>query len=226
MRAVRVWLRAMAMGLFGVAALSSACASAVESPTGTGQAADPVHLSLDARDTLRWVRHSADNGGLPFAIVDKKQARLLVFNGQGELTGSTAVLLGLAPGDHSVPGIGQRVPLRVAPEERTTPAGRFRTEPGRNLGGEDIVWVDYAAAIAIHRVRPGPAQERREQRLASATPLDNRSSLGCIVVPVAFYDHFVAPVLGRQRGVVYVLPETQSAQAMLHAYQAGALKSR
>jgi len=30
-----------------------------------------------------------------------------------------------------------------------------------------------------------------------------------VVVPVAFYDDVVSPLLGRQRGVVYVLPETR-----------------
>lgn len=215
------WVRRVRRVIGAVLLGMASAATAIESPS---TASTP--LSRDAADTREWVLASADHGGLPFVIVDKKNARLLMFTGDGELTASTPVLLGLAPGDHSVPGVGQRVPLRVAPQERTTPAGRFVTEPGRNLAGEDIVWVDYSAAIAIHRLRPGPAQERREQRLASATPLDNRSSLGCIVVPVAFYDSFVAPVLGRQRGVVYVLPESQPAQAMLHAYQAGALKSR
>ena len=64
-------------------------------------------------------------------------------------------------------------------------------------------------------MRPGPSRERREQRLASGTPADNRVSLGCIVVPVAVYEQVVSPVLGRSRGVVYVLPERQPALAML-----------
>lgn len=191
----------------------------------TERAADPapVQASAEARATLSWVLDSADHGALPFAIVDKKNARLFVFHGDGRLIGASPALLGLAPGDHSVPGAGQRV-SQLAPDERTTPAGRFRSEPGHNLDGDDIVWVDYDAAIAIHRVRPGAAQERREQRLASPTAADNRVSLGCIVVPVAFYDTVVKPVLGRQRGVVYVLPETQPAQAMLNALRAGVLK--
>jgi len=171
-------------------------------------------LSADARDTLAWIQSTGDHGHLPFAIVDKRQARVHVFHADGSLAGESAALLGLTPGDEGVPGAGQRV-ADLSPSERTTPAGRFASEPGHNLKGEDIVWVDYDAAIAIHRVRPGPSRERREQRLASGTPSDNRISLGCIVVPVAFYEQVVSPVLGRSRGVVYVLPERQPALAML-----------
>lgn len=186
---------------------------------------DTPRLTAEARDTRDWALGAGDHGNLPFAIVDKKNARLFVFHGDGRLAGDSAALLGLAPGDHAVPGAGQRV-ANLLPSERTTPAGRFLSEPGHNLNGEAIVWVDYDAAIAIHRVRPGPAREQREQRLASASAGDNRVSLGCVVVPVAFYEQVVSPVLGRSRGVVYVLPESQPAMAMLNASQAGALTSR
>ncbi|HEX2010225.1 MAG TPA: L,D-transpeptidase, partial [Roseateles sp.] len=105
------------------------------------------------------------------------------------------------------PGIGQRVLSGIAPQERITPAGRFDSEPGRNLKGEAIVWIDYEAAVAIHRLRPAPPAERRPQRLASDSAEDRRISLGCVVVSAEFYDEVVAPLLGRRRGVVYVLPE-------------------
>lgn len=203
------------------AAVQAADIERSEPVRGTAPA---VGASSETRDTLSWVLASADHGNKPFAIVDKKGARLFVFQADGRLIGASPALLGLAPGDHGVPGAGERV-SQLAPAERTTPAGRFASEPGRNLDGEDIVWVDYDAAIAIHRVRPGAAQERREQRLASPSPADNRVSLGCIVVPVAFYENVVRPLLGRQRGVVYVLPEAQPAQAMLNALQAGVLKA-
>ena len=87
------------------------------------------------------------------------------------------------------------------------------SEPGHNIKGEAIVWVDYTAAVAIHRLRAAPAFERRPERLASDSADDNRISLGCIVVSEAFFDHVIAPTLGRQRGVVYVLPETRSTEA-------------
>jgi len=158
---------------------------------------------------MHWILGTHDNQGRPFAIVDKKAAQLRIHAADGHLIGSTPVLLGLAPGDQAIAGIAQRAPSSLRPAERTTPAGRFESRPGRNLHGEDIVWIDYAASLAIHRLRPSPAQERRAQRLASAAPDDNRISLGCVVVPVAFYERVVAPVLGRERAVVYVLPEEQ-----------------
>ena len=92
---------------------------------------------------------------------------------------------------------------------KSTPAGRFTPEPGPNLEGEAIVWVDYDAAVAIHRLRPTPWQAQRARRMASGTADDNRVTLGCIVVNEAFYDGVVAPLLGHQRRVVYVLPETR-----------------
>lgn len=148
-----------------------------------------------------------DHQDLPFAIVDKKNARLFVYDAGGTLRGSSAVLLGLAHGDHSVPGIGERKLSQIRPDERTTPAGRFVAEPGRNSAGEDIVWVDYDAAISMHRVRATNPAERRLQRLASPSAADNRISYGCIYVPAAFYEAHVQPVFGSGRGIVYVLPE-------------------
>ena len=165
--------------------------------------------SAEARTVARWAVGQRDARGRPFAIVDKRQARLYVFGVDGRLLGATSVLLGAAVGDDSVPGIGARPTDAIEPHERTTPAGRFDSEPGRNLTGEAIVWFDYHAALAIHRLRPAPLAQRREQRLASRVPADKRISLGCIVVGEAFYDAVVAPSLGSQRGVVYVLPETR-----------------
>ncbi len=175
--------------------------------------------SPDARYAAAWVLDAADHEGRPFAVVDKRDARIYVFDAAGRLLGASAVLLGLAPGDDSLPDIAQRAPAGLAPAERTTPAGRFASQPGHNHLGEDIVWIDYDASLAIHRLRPAPAQEQRPERLASPSSDDNRISLGCIVVPVAFYDAVLAPGLGRQRGVVYVLPEARPVQAMFGATQ-------
>jgi hypothetical protein len=151
---------------------------------------------------------TGDNAKRPFAIVDKRNARVFVFDADGRLRGDAPVLLGLARGDRSVPGIGERKMSEIRPEERTTPAGRFVSEPGRNMQGEDIVWVDYGAAVSMHRVRATVKSERRLERLASPTVDDNRISYGCINVPASFYDTYVKPALGTSRGTVYVLPET------------------
>jgi len=178
-----------------------------------------VSASADAHQALRWVMELHDNEGLPFAIVDKKGGRIFVFGAGGQLRGASPALTGLAPGDHSVPGMAQRSVASLREYERTTPAGRFVSEPGHNLQGEAIVWVDYTAKLAIHRLRPAPPSERRAERLASETPDDNRISMGCVVVPVSFYETVVGPVLGKSRGIVYVLPETQPLSRMLGALQ-------
>jgi hypothetical protein len=159
----------------------------------------------------QWARRSGDTRGWPFAVVDKPNARLFVFAADGALLGSSPVLLGMTRGDEaSAPDIAKRLRTTGIPvEQRTTPAGRFDAVPGRNDRGEAIVWVDYGAALAIHRLRPAPLAERRPQRLASPAVDDNRISLGCIVVAEVFYDAVVAPHLGRQRSVVYVLPDSR-----------------
>jgi hypothetical protein len=164
-------------------------------------------LSSAAKDLNFIIRELQDNKGLPYVVVDKLEARVFVFDGRGALVASTAALLGLARGDHSVPGIGQRPLAQIRPGERTTPAGRFFAEPGRNATGEHVVWIDYDAALSLHRLRDG-RDKRLNQRLLSATPLDNRTSYGCVTVPVAFYESVIKPVFAASRGVVYILPET------------------
>lgn len=166
-----------------------------------------TYVSLDAQRLAQWVVASADNGDRHFAIVDKKNAQVLVFDVGGRLAGATPVLLGYAAGDDTVPGIGQRPIDQVRPEERTTPAGRFVAKSGRNALAEDVVWVDYEAAVSMHRVRATNPAERRLERLASPTADDNRISFGCINMPPPFFDTVVWPAFGSRRGIVYVLPE-------------------
>jgi hypothetical protein len=167
-------------------------------------------MSGDARRLLRWVTDSGDAGGRAFFIIDKRNALLYVFEPEGPLRAHTAILLGGAPGDHTVPGIGDRPIADVLPHERTTPAGRFIGERGRNMRGEDVVWVDYDAAVSVHRVLTSHPAERRLERLASPTPLDNRISYGCINVPAAFFDTHVMPIVVSAGVIVYILPEVRT----------------
>ncbi|HSW06808.1 L,D-transpeptidase [Aquabacterium sp.] len=165
--------------------------------------------SGDVRNIVPRIIRLADNAGLPFLVVDKRSARLFIFDAQGRLLDDGPVLLGLARGDNTVPGIAERPLDQVRPFERTTPAGRFVARHGRNTAGEDVVWVDYGAAVSMHRVRATVAAERRLQRLASRTSADNRISFGCINLPPALYEQGVQPLLLRSPAVVYVLPETR-----------------
>ena len=182
----------LAQALLGLAACAAAAAEA------------PPAIQQFAQRAVA----SGDSVQRPFAVVDKRQARVFVFGADGRLRGTAPVLLGLARGDRSVPGIGERQMSEIRPEERITPAGRFVSEPGRNLQGEDITWIDYGAAVSMHRVRATNPAERRLERLASPGVDDNRISYGCINVPADFYDAQLKPVVGAARGVVYVLPDS------------------
>ncbi|MBL0419889.1 L,D-transpeptidase [Ramlibacter sp. AW1] len=174
--------------------------------------AQEQRVSGDARELATWVVRSGDAAGRPYAIVDKKSARIHLFDARHQLVASSDVLLGQTVGDHTVEGVGQRTQEgRVGLHERTTPAGRFEIRPGRNDKGEHVLWLDYEAAFAIHRLRPGARLDQRLARLASPSPRDNRDTLGCVVVPVAFYLDQVQPLLSR-RSVVYVLPEAGISQ--------------
>lgn len=175
--------------------------------------------SSEARQMANWVMDSRDHRGMPFVIVDKLHVRVFVFKPDGTLDGATVALMGSAVGDDSVPGIGEREMSAIEPHERTTPAGRFVSQPGVNSFGEDIVWVDYEAAVSMHRVRAKEPRERRLQRLASPTPDDNRISFGCINLPVTFYEDVVKPSFGSRRGVVYVLPETRPLQEVFAGFR-------
>ena len=178
--------------------------------------------SGDVQQLADWVLHSDDNRGLPFVLVDKPHARVLVFNSAGRLLGATPALLGLARGDDSVAGIGERRLSSIQPDERTTPAGRFVAGLAYNLSGQQILWVDYDLGISLHPVRSSNPKERRLQRLASPSALDNRISYGCINVPAVFFQAVVMPLFMATPGMVYVLPETRPLQSV---FAIGAFKS-
>jgi len=164
--------------------------------------------SADVRDTADWVAASHDNHALPFVVIDKVNAKVFVFDKAGALRGAAPALLGMARGDDSVPGIGQRKLATITPAERTTPAGRFEASLGQDFD-QDILWIDYNAALSMHRVIVGRKVDNRAGRLASATASDNRISYGCVNVPAKFYDDIVKPMFVGTVGIVYILPETK-----------------
>ena len=152
-------------------------------------------------------------------IIDKIHARVMMFDATGQLQGAAPALLGLARGDDSAPGIGQRKLSSIRPDERTTPAGRFVASLDRDMNGKEMLWVDYETAISLHPVVKGTPAERRSQRLDSATPDDNRISYGCINVPLKFYELFVSSAFTGTNGIVYILPETRTAQEVFGSYE-------
>jgi hypothetical protein len=162
------------------------------------------------RDMAHWIVSSKDNLGMPFAIIDKVNAKVYVFSEDGQLYGAAPVLLGLAKGDYSAPDIGDRPLSSIPPAERTTPAGRFVSTMGTNHKGKHILWLDYEQSLSMHAVVKGTPKDRRADRLATPTPLDNRISFGCINVPVDFFENTIQSKFSGNGGIVYILPETRA----------------
>lgn len=212
MRHWALWCTVLTLSVGVGCGLSAAAASSPgqAKPSIAARAAQTAQPepSSAARRVAAQVLSSGDHGQRPFAIVDKRAALLTLFSANGQVLGSSSVLLGSVVGDESVPGVGDRAQTgQLQPGDATTPAGRFHSTPGHNHTGESVVWVDPDTAFAIHRLRPGTGHADRAKRLAARDPGRKRVSAGCVVVPVAFYESVVHPLLGRQPGVVYVLPE-------------------
>lgn len=156
-----------------------------------------------------WVVASNDSQGYPFAIMDKDAAQILVFDGDGRLRGAAPGLFGSAVGDHTAPGIAGLALRAIPGRDRTTPAGRFIGGYGPSIDAGRVLWVDYDSAVSIHPTATGVPAERRPERLASASPDDNRVTHGCINVEPGFYELVVQPTFERG-GVFYILPDTAS----------------
>ncbi len=195
----------------GPAASAQTFAGAVGAPLS--QPIDEVDPSQDVSETVvdlaAWVIASGDNLGLPFAVLDKEAAQILVFGADGKVRGLAPALIGSALGDHSAPGVGDRELKNIPAKDRTTPAGRFIAAYGPSAGGEKVLWVDYETAVSIHATPDTDIsrKEKRMERLASPTPEDNRISHGCINVSPTFYSRVVSPVF-EDGGLFYVLPES------------------
>jgi hypothetical protein len=209
------WLRSArtVAGAVALAAASVLLSSVQAARPAAVEAALPAAVQAAAIEVVQrgWNARGA------FVVIDKRAAHLWLFGPEGSLRSvhDTPVLLGSAIGDDSAPGVGELPLWRIPPAWRTTPAGVFRAEHGRNLDGERVVWVDYDAAVSLHRVRAVNPAQRRLERLASPTPDDNRISYGCINVPAAFHDTVLAPALAAQRRpLIVVLPETRPATTL------------
>jgi hypothetical protein len=201
---IRAVLGALALAFAPIGAASAN--DAVDQPAA---AIDQLPRGQDVSDMVvelaSWVVATGDNLGYPFAIIDKAAAQVLVFGADGRLRGAAPALFGSAIGDHTVEGIAGLALRDIPPSDRTTPAGRFVGGFGPSTTGERTLWVDYDSAVSIHAV-VGPPAERREQRLASPSPDDNRISHGCINVSADFFERVVSPTFQRG-GLFYVLPD-------------------
>lgn len=182
--------------------------------------------SKDARDIAAWAVRSGDHKGLPFAIVDKANARLYAFDARGKLIKAAPVLIGIGIGDQFAPGVREMDMYDTQPWQRVTPAGRFVAEVYEKGGGKSTVWVDYDAGIALHKMPTKKTAQRRAERMASPVPADHRITYGCINVLPSFYDTVVYPMFKRKGGIVYVLPEELPLHAVFKSFVGEPLQLR
>jgi hypothetical protein len=220
---MRLWLHIISRALLGSLALAlasfgvaEAADSGAQEAASAASAADQLPPDQDVSETVialaGWVVKARDSQGYPFAIIDKRAAQILVFGRDGRLRGAAPVLIGSAVGDHTAPGITGYALRDIPGHDRTTPAGRFVGGFGPSLDAGPVLWVDYDAAVSIHAVPPGLPAERRAERLASASPDDNRITHGCINVSPEFYERVVRSTF-RRGGLFYILPDRASALA-------------
>ncbi|WP_462114843.1 hypothetical protein [Lysobacter xanthus] len=193
-------------------------------PSAAPVAADQLPEGQEVADTVielaGWIVASNDNQGYPFAVIDKAAAQVLVFGGDGRLRGAAPALLGSAIGDHSAPGVAGLALREIPGRDRTTPAGRFVGGFGPSVDAGRVLWVDYDSAVSMHPTATGVPAERREERLASPTPDDNRVTHGCINVAPAFYERIVSPAFKRG-GVFYILPDKASIEETFPEFAQG-----
>jgi hypothetical protein len=226
MHADRQWsasIRNAFANVFRAAALSTGLALA--SPialSAVAQAIDEIDPAQPIADKVvnlaAWVIASGDNRDLPFAVVDKEAAQVLIFGTDGKLRGLAPALIGSAVGDDSAPGVGDRELKDIPMKDRTTPAGRFLAAYGPAAGKQRVLWVDYETAVSIHPLAENSApQEKRKARLASPDAEDNRITHGCINVSQTFYNTVVKPAF-EKGGVFYVLPDTKTVQTTFPGY--------
>ena len=104
--------------------------------------------SAEVMRMAQWIMASGDSGGKSFIIVDKSNARVFGFAGDGGLRGTAPALLGLARGDVDPPGIGDRPLSAIGPQDRITAAGRYVAVLGNDLGKADILWRHNGGAVA------------------------------------------------------------------------------
>ena len=220
--ALKTVLRVAVLALaFGGASGLSAMAEPVAKTAKAPEVAPALPLSEDAAEIVAWIIATGDNRDLPFAIVDKVAAQVVVFDAKGRRKAASPALLGSAMGDYSAEGVADRELKDIPAEDRTTPAGRFVVGFGPAAGGETVLWVDYATAISIHALPKGaPKAEKRKTRLSSKTVDDNRITHGCINVSSTFYSKTIKPIFTKAGGVFYVLPDTISVREAFPAYDA------
>jgi len=197
---------ALALALAGPGLARAQEPEAAQPVTTVDQLPEGQEVSETVIQLAGWVVATKDSEGYPFAVIDKGNAQILVFGGDGRLLGAAPGLFGSAVGDHSAPGVAGLALREIPGRDRTTPAGRFVGGFGPSIDAGRVLWVDYESAVSMHPTATGVPAERRPERLASPSPDDNRVTHGCINVSPEFYAQIVSPTFQRG-GVFYILPD-------------------
>lgn len=219
--------RAAWLALIACAALLLSGAAAAATSPAAGVAA-PQHADFggieaapDVRQVADWAVRTRDHKALPFAVIDKVNARLYAFDARGVLLEATPVLIGMGIGDTFPHGVIDMDMYDTKPWQRVTPAGRFEADVFEKGRGRSTLWVDYDTGIALHKMPTKKTAQRRAERMKSADPAAHRITYGCINVPPKFYDAVVYPAFKPRGGIVYVLPERLPLRMVFKSYNVG-----
>lgn len=168
---------------------------------------------------VRKIVDTNDHLGETFAVVNKQNGSLTIYDRNGNQIATTPALYGKKVGD-----------TFNSTSSGTTPSGKFglsyANDPATKAYGGSVIDLtqngkyiqNKAGRYSIHRTYTAFPNERREARINSPTPADNKISLGCINVPPEFYDaHFENNQFGNMP--LYVLPETPTGRTGIFSNQ-------
>lgn len=185
----------------------------------------PIVPSAEGQFVADWIVSSGDNRALPYAVIDKKNASIILYSGKGVALAQEPVLIGIALGDDASPGVGSKKLGDLGPAEKTTPAGRYLAKFGYASGRQQVLWVDYTNSVAIHAIPADAAKkEKRRERMLSPEPDDNRITFGCINVPRALYVK-LRPMFQKKGGYVYIMPDVKPLEEVFPRLRVHALKA-
>lgn len=181
----------------------------------------PASADSNTGRVAQWIRRNNDNQGSPFIIADKRAGTVTVFNGDGRQTKVMPALFGKEKGDQFT-GTSSRVTPSGRFPINTTDIG-FYASPEENAAdmGLAIDVVDHPSegyVVAIHQLYLEDPSERREQRLLSIDPSDNRISYGCINLDASNMSELLE--VFSEGGYVYILPETASGRSSFEGFRA------
>lgn len=167
---------------------------------------------------------SKKNDNMAFVIADKASATMYVFDENGNLRGSSPVLLGATKGDKNaklnISEVGGNPLFKITPSGIFTTKALKDTQYKNEFGYEWAVQLVETTAkdrssVMIHAVYVHTPSEHRQARLDTKSIEDNRVSWGCLNAPLKFMQDVVKPTFEKENGKVFITPEEMGSDAML-----------